>query len=82
MSTFGTVVIFTIAWWISFIAVLPWGIQSQLEVGMIERGTEPGAPHRPRLLIKIGAATLLAAILTAIMFFGVDRGWFAVLLEP
>ncbi len=76
MSAFGTVVIYVIVWWLSFIAALPWGVRSQLEQGLVEAGTDPGAPARPLMLRKMLAATLIAAILTACVWVVMDRGWF------
>lgn len=76
MSAFGTIVVFTIAWWLSFIAVLPWGVRSQLEGGAVEEGTEPGAPMRAHMPTKIVAATVIAAILTSLIYVMLDRGWF------
>ena len=47
-------------------AILPFGVQSQHELDDIVPGTEPGAPARPRLLIKLTANTIIAALLWAI----------------
>lgn len=81
MSAFGTIVVFTIAWWLSFIAVLPWGVRSQLEGGIVEEGTEPGAPMRAHMPVKIVAATIIAAVITAFVFVMLDRGWFDAWLQ-
>lgn len=81
MSTFGTIVVFTIAWWLSFMAVLPWGVRSQLESGVVAEGTEPGAPARAHMPVKLVAATLLAAIITGFVYLTLDRGWFDAWLQ-
>lgn len=55
-----------IIWWVLLFAILPFGVQSQLELNNIVPGTEPGAPARPHLLIKLAVNTAIAAVLWAI----------------
>ena len=62
----GTATYFII-WWVLLFAILPFGVQSQQELDDIVPGTEPGAPARPQLLIKLAANTVLAALLWAIL---------------
>lgn len=58
------VVIFFTMWWIVLFAVLPFGVQSQEEGGgPIVPGSEPGAPHAPRLLWKAVWTTIVSAVL-------------------
>ena len=64
-SSLGTATYFII-WWVLLFAILPFGVQSQHELDDIVPGTEPGAPARPRLLIKLTANTIIAALLWAI----------------
>ncbi len=60
---------FTI-WWIVLFAVLPFGVRSQEEQGTVVPGTEPGAPHAPRLLLKALWTTVVSAVLfAAVMAF-------------
>ena len=60
----GTATYFVI-WWVLLFAVLPFGVQSQHELNDIVPGSEPGAPARPRILLKVAANTLVAAIVWA-----------------
>ena len=65
---------FTI-WWVVLFAVLPFGITSQHETGHVTRGTDPGAPIAPRLLVKaawttVVSAVVFAAIMAALVYFG------------
>jgi len=46
------VAIFVTIWWILLFAVLPFGVQSQHETAEIVRGSDPGAPVAPRLVVK------------------------------
>ncbi len=61
----GTATYFII-WWTSLFAILPFGVQSQHELDDVVPGSEPGAPARPRLMLKLMANTVIAAIVWAI----------------
>lgn len=72
MGPVGFVAVYIILWWLVLFAVLPWGVQSQLEAGDIAEGTEPGAPVRPRLWAKVVITTGVAA-LAWLAFYGAYR---------
>jgi predicted secreted protein len=61
----GTATYFII-WWVLLFAVLPFGVQSQHELDDIVPGSEPGAPARPRLVLKLAVNTVIAGFLWAI----------------
>ena len=61
----GTATYFII-WWTLLFAILPFGVQSQQELDDVVPGTDPGAPARPRLLIKLAANTVIAGIVWAV----------------
>lgn len=70
MSITGAVIVFVLAWWISFFAVLPIGVKGQWEDDSTAPGTEEAAPVNPMLKKKViwasigaGAITALAAII-------------------
>ncbi len=54
-------------WFTVLFAVLPIGVRSQDEEGVVIPGTEPGAPAAPRLLMKAVATTLISAILLGVL---------------
>jgi predicted secreted protein len=64
MSLTTALAIYFLIWWITLFAVLPWGVRAQDESAMAP-GTDPGAPAIPRLLLKLIATTLVAAIIFA-----------------
>lgn len=64
--TLGIATYFVI-WWVALFAVLPFGVQSQRELNDIVPGTEPGAPARPRILMRVAANTLLSALIFAVV---------------
>ena len=58
--------LYFIIWWTLLFAVLPFGVQSQQEMNQIVPGSEPGAPARPRLGLKILVNTIVAGLLWAV----------------
>jgi predicted secreted protein len=60
------IAIYVTLWWITLFAILPLGVKSQHEDadGRL-LGTDPGAPVAPRLLMKAGLTTVVAAVLFA-----------------
>ncbi len=64
MGLFETAVVFVIAWWLVFFAVLPIGVRSQYEIGDPTPGTEEGAPSDPMLAKKAIWATIGAIAAT------------------
>ena len=65
MSFFSGLAIYFVIWWIGLFAVLPWGIRSQHEDGEIVKGTDPGAPSKPRLLRIVVVNTIFATAIFA-----------------
>jgi len=64
MSLAGGIVAFACIWMVSLFVVLPWGIQNHLEAEQfVTPGTDPGAPVRPRMLLKAAITTGIAVIL-------------------
>ena len=74
MQIGSIIAIYFVVWWLSFVAVLPMGTQSHHEAGtQVIPGNDPGAPINPRLLYKLGLATVVAAIATLLLFWGVSN---------
>lgn len=72
--------IYFIVWWLVFFVTLPIGVRSQEETGEGRYlGTDPGAPSRPMLGRKALAATLIAAVITAL--FWVGYAWLGIDLD-
>lgn len=66
--------VYFVVWWLTFVAVLPIGSQSHHEAGAeIVAGSDPGAPVRPRLIMKGLITTVLAAALTALLLWGINN---------
>ncbi|HLV83785.1 MAG TPA: DUF1467 family protein [Devosia sp.] len=74
MQIGSIIAVFFVLWWISFVAVLPIGNKSFHEAGEeVVAGSDPGAPIAPRLLFKVLMATGLAAVLTALLMWGLTN---------
>jgi len=60
---------FAIFWFLALQIVLPIGNQTAHETGeALVAGTEPGAPAKPRLTLKLAVATGAAAVLWLILY--------------
>lgn len=68
MGIAGSLMVLTIAWWIAFQAMLPFGVRSHLEDNSVIPGTEPSAPTKPALWRKAGYAALVAIVVWAVLF--------------
>lgn len=73
MTLFTAFAVYFIIWWLSLFLVLPFGVRSQAEDGSVAHGTDPGAPVRSRILIKLLANTLLSALLFGVWWFVIYR---------
>ncbi|MGB6086212.1 DUF1467 family protein [Parvibaculum sp.] len=70
MDPVAGIAIYFIVWWLTLFAVLPWGVRSQHESEEeVAPGTEPGAPVRARLLIKMGVTTVIAACIWLFIYW-------------
>jgi predicted secreted protein len=75
MTWFSAVLVFVIVWWLVFFMSLPVGARSYHEAGEdVEVGNVPSAPMEPRLWTKAGVSTVIAAILTVVVYFLIDSG--------
>jgi len=62
VSIFTALAIYFVIWWIVLCAVLPWGVHSQHESGVVTPGTDPGAPTLTNLKRKLFWTTIVAAL--------------------
>jgi len=72
MSWLSGIVVYTIVWWLVFFMALPFGIRRAEDAG---RGSDPGAPERPRLLPKAAAATAISGVLTFLALIAINSDW-------
>lgn len=69
MSIGTYIAIYFIVWWTCLFAILPWGVRTQAEENKVTPGTDPSAPSRPHLLRKAIATSVIAAVVTAGLFW-------------
>jgi predicted secreted protein len=69
MSILSLVAIYFVVWWLCLFVVLPFRVHNQSDAGEWVTGTERGAPVILRLWPKLLIATVLAAIVTALLFW-------------
>ncbi|HKA64609.1 MAG TPA: DUF1467 family protein [Methyloceanibacter sp.] len=68
MTLSFAIAIYVVIWWVVLFAMLPLGVRTQAEEGEVSPGTPESAPHRPRLLPKMLATTVVASILFAAIY--------------
>lgn len=61
--------IYFIIWWTVLFAVLPFGVRSQVEEGVVTPGTASGAPSRPQMLRKAAITTLISCAVFALVYW-------------
>ena len=71
--TFG-VAIYLVIWWTVLFAVLPIGVRTQGEDGVIVPGTPESAPTAPRLLRVVVLTTAISALVFAALWVLVAYG--------
>lgn len=69
MNWFSGAVVYIILWWLVFFVTLPFGVRPPHEVGEEPGpGHAPSAPVKPRLGLKAGIASIVAAVLWGIAY--------------
>jgi predicted secreted protein len=67
-SVVSWIAIYVVVWWIAIFAVLPIGVRSQDETGTVTPGSDPGAPAAPKMLMKAVITTIIAALITGLIY--------------
>lgn len=75
MSLTLSIAVFFIIWWAFLFASLPFGLRTQDEEGDVVPGTPESAPAKPRLLRVFAINTVVASIVFAFVYFGIENGW-------
>lgn len=73
MQIGSIVAIYFIVWWLCLFVVLPFRVRNQVDEGTWHPGSERGAPRILRLWPKFLVATLLAALVTALLLWGLSN---------
>jgi predicted secreted protein len=74
MSVTVAIAIYIVIWWTVLFAVLPIGVRTQAEDGVVVPGTPESAPTVPRLLRVVVLTTLISAALYAVLWAALRIG--------
>jgi predicted secreted protein len=72
MQFLSIAAIYFVTWWMCLFVVLPFRVRNQVDDGEWVEGSERGAPAVIRLWPKLLVATLLATVVTALLFWGLS----------
>ena len=72
MDIFTAIASFFVIWWISFFFILPIGIKTQQEDGIVVKGSAKSAPSNPQIKKKMLYTTGLASFFWLILFLTVN----------
>jgi predicted secreted protein len=73
MNYVSMAAIYFVVWWLCLFVVLPFRVRNQVDDGEWVRGSERGAPAIARLWPKLLITTLLAAVVTALLLWGLSN---------
>lgn len=66
MSIMNIIIVYSLSWWVILFIALPIGVKTPDNP---ETGHASSAPEKPRIWMKIIAATFIAAIITVFYFY-------------
>lgn len=76
MHWFTGFAVYFIIWWMTLFLVLPHGVKTQAESGEVTPGTDPGAPVRARLGLKLLINTVVAGVVFFAWYWATYKlGW-------
>jgi predicted secreted protein len=72
MNWFTGILVYIIVWWMVLFTVLPWGVRPPAEPGP---GHATSAPERPRMWLKAGVTSLIAAVIWLFIYLALENRW-------
>jgi predicted secreted protein len=73
MSPLTIFAVYFVVWWLCLFLVLPFKVRNQVDEGEWVQGTERGAPSIGRMWPKFLATTVLAAVVTGLLLWGLSN---------
>ncbi|MFQ5764926.1 MAG: DUF1467 family protein [Rhodospirillales bacterium] len=64
---------YVIIWWLVIFMVLPWGVR-RIDPDDLGEGEDPGAPEKPRMLMKIAVTTVVSGVIFGLVYLVVISG--------
>lgn len=74
MTLWMGLIVYSLCWWMIWFMLLPIGIRTQAEEGKVVPGTPKSAPVKPMLWKKAGATTVIAALVTGLIYYLIVTG--------
>ena len=71
MSIAFMMAVYFIIWWVVLFVVLPFGVRTQAEAGVVVPGTSGSAPEGFRLLRVVIVTSVVAAVVFGVLWAGV-----------
>lgn len=68
MGVYAGLTVYVVIWWMVLFMVLPWGV-SPIDAADVDRGHAPGAPRRPRMVLKALITTVIAAAIWGLIYW-------------
>ncbi|MDG1456533.1 MAG: DUF1467 family protein [Pseudoprimorskyibacter sp.] len=68
MSITSAIVLFAVIWFLTFLVVIPFRVQTQGDLGDVLEGTQAGSPEHHHLKTKAWITTGISAVLWVVIF--------------
>lgn len=78
MTITAAIVLFAVAWFMTFLIVLPLRLTTQGDAGQIVPGTPAGAPAGPVVKRKALITTGVAVVIWIILYVIITQGWITI----
>ncbi len=75
MTITAAIVLFSVTWFMVFFTVLPVRFKSQADMGEVVPGTPKSAPADPDLPRKVKITTVLAVVISLLIYGVIQSGW-------
>ncbi len=73
MNLYTGIAVYIIIWWLVIFMVLPWGVQ-RVDAADVGKGHDPGAPAKPRMLVKLAVTTAIATVVFGLVYLVIVSG--------
>lgn len=73
MTLWTGIAVYVIIWWLVIFMVLPWGVR-RIDTETLGKGEDPGAPEKPRMLMKLLVTTAISAVIFAPLYLVIVSG--------
>jgi predicted secreted protein len=72
MDTLFAIALYIFIWWLTLFVVLPFGVRTQHEEGIVVLGTPESAPAKARILRAFLINTVLASVVFGIVYVVIE----------